>query len=791
MDAAALVSFVGPTVWTVTSGVVSGITGDVGRRLAERMGRLARRAGDDGGAAALPTDDAGRAELTRRLCEGARASPEFARELEALVREARGLEAGVPARVVRPRMLPPGTAAFTDREAVRSTLEGFLAEHTGRTAPPVLLTGPGGIGKSATAVHLGHALEEHFPDGQLYADLLGGATATALSPAEVLGRFLERLGESARDIPPDEARRGDLFRDRMAGRRMLVLLDNAHSPAQVEPLLVAAPGTLTLVTSRHRLEGLVGRGARPIALGPLSADDSLRLLGRIAGPDRISGAAAESGARAVAARCGGIPLALCTTGARVAVREHLTWQTVDRQLGGGPGGLEGVRATVDEDVDPVRAVTEATYAELSERGARVYRLAAAWDWAEVTVPLAARAADLAEDEARALLAELAEVHLLEEVAEERYRYHDLVRRHARDRAEAADGPRAMAGAVRRVVTWYLGFAAEADLRVIPGRWRLGPAYARPAGVAADRDPELGRTALAALRRERHNLAAAVRAAEQYGFDDLVWQLCEALWGLHLRLGFHEQWVDTHLRGVEAARRCAEAFGDPRAEGRMLTQLGFAYLGQEKAAEAAEVLERAAAADERAGHHRGRASAIEARGLLSLKLWRYEDAERRFAQAQEVLGRIAPGEEGAADLPRALALLEAHRGRALCGQERWAEAAETLHGALTRFREVGDGYNTGRVYMSLGETRLDAGEAAIARVCLDRAVETMEKEGAALQLGYALELRAGCARALAEPAAEAADLALAAGVYEAAGDARSLARVRARAREVTQGPGTAG
>ncbi|MGO4422486.1 tetratricopeptide repeat protein, partial [Streptomyces sp. MCAF7] len=287
--------------------------------------------------------------------------------------------------------------------------------------------------------------------------------------------------------------------------------------------------------------------------------------------------------------------------------------------------------------------------------------------------------------------------------------------------------------------------------------------------------------------ERENLAAAVRAAEHHGFDELAWQLCEAMWGLHLRLGFHEQWVETHLKGVAAARRSAAEFGDPRAEGRMLVQLAFAHMGRESWAEAEEALVNAAAADKRAGHHRGQASAVEALGLLRLKQWRYPEAQRSFAEAGQVLGRIRPGDDGARDVPRALALLDHHTGRALRGQERYAEAVRQLHDALAHFRALPepDLYNEGRVYMSLGETHLDAGDAEAARVCLDEAIATMDREGAELQHADAAEMRARCARALADPAAEAADLRTAEALYETAGDEASVERVRTWLAEITE------
>ncbi len=631
----------------------------------------------------------------------------------------------------RPRMLPPTTAVFTDRTDVLAWITALLDEE-GRTpgAPTlVALTGPGGIGKTAAAVQCAFELGERFPDGVLFADLEGASAGTALAPSDVLARFLERLGVPPAMVPGDEARQRDLYRDCTADRRMIVVLDNAHDDAQVIPLLPASPGCLVLVTSRHRLGRLVaGHGARPYPLGPLSTEDSVRLIRRVVGGDRPP--AEDAIVRAVAESTGGIPLAVCTTGAGLAVREHLTWERVARQLsdrlhGHHPEGAAMGDGSPDAPADPVRLAQDVSYGELTPACAALYRAIAVWAWPTVTVRCAAHAAGVAEAEARALLEQLARVHLLEEVGEERYRFHDLTRAHARELASAEDGHGRMAAAVRRVAVAQLRFAAGADLRVMPLRWRLGPAY-QGLALPSGRDPGDGKLALAELRDERENLAAVIRAAAHHGFDDLVWQLCEAMWGLHLLLGFHAQWIDTHELGAEAARRSAAEFGDPRGEGRMWTQLAFGHMGLGRAADAETALDRARAADRACGHHRGEATAVEALGLLRLRQWQFAAAQRCFEEAQEILGRIGRGDDGWEDVPRATALLEHHIGRALTKRGQRTAAVARLNDALARFRRLpgGDPYNEGRVYMSLGDAHLAEGDADQAVVCLDEAVKAM-------------------------------------------------------------------
>jgi tetratricopeptide (TPR) repeat protein len=218
---------------------------------------------------------------------------------------------------------------------------------------------------------------------------------------------------------------------------------------------------------------------------------------------------------------------------------------------------------------------------------------------------------------------------------------------------------------------------------------------------------------------------------------------------------------------------------------MLVQLAFACMGLGRLEEAEVAIVRAAAADERAGHHRGRATALEVLGLLRLKQWKYPEAQGCFRQAQQVLALIRPGDDGESDVPRAQALLEHHIGRALRGQGLLADADRVLQGALARFRALDppDLYNQGRVHMTLGETHLDAGQPALARAFLDHAIATMGNEGAELHHADAAELRARCARELGSPAAEADDLRTAAALYEKGGDQLSAARVRARRGEL--------
>ncbi|MFH8284701.1 hypothetical protein [Streptomyces antibioticus] len=431
-------------------------------------------------------------------------------------------------------------------------------------------------------------------------------------------------------------------------------------------------------------------------------------------------------------------------------------------------------ARLDQDV---------SYRRLTPAGAAFYRALAVCAWPTVTVRCAAHAAGVGEGEARVFLEQLARLRLIEKAGQERYRFRPPARTHAHERAVSEDGHDRMAAAVRRAAVAQLHFAAGADFRVMPLRWRLGPAY-QGLTLPERRDLADGKRALAELRRERENLAATIRAAFRYGFYDLVWQLCEAMWGLHLLLGFHTQWIDTHLLGVEAARRSAARGGDRRALGRMWAQLAFGYMGIGNMTDADDALKQARAADRACGHHRGEATAVEAVGLLRHRQRRFAEAQQCFEEAKEILGRIGPGEDGWDDVPRATALLEHHIGRAETEQRHLPAAVARLNGALARLRELpgGDPYNEGRVHMSLSGVHLAEGDPERARACLDRAVEAMTEAGAGLQLADALMARAEYHCLRGHRAQQEQDLRAAAACFEENSDRAALAWVRARLAE---------
>lgn len=231
-----------------------------------------------------------------------------------------------------PAHLPPAPASFTGRNQELATLDRLLDQLTGSALPVGSITGTGGVGKTALAVHWSHQIAARFPDGQLFADLRGYDEEEPRRPSAVLDRFLRALGVPGPQIPADEVERTALFRSVLDGRRVLIVLDNARSFQQIRPLLPGTSGCCVLVTSRDSMSSrLAGDYALvPLNLGSLETDESITLLSRVVGDDRLSGD--PVGAARLSELCDRLPLALRIAAARLAAKPHWTVRTLVSRL---------------------------------------------------------------------------------------------------------------------------------------------------------------------------------------------------------------------------------------------------------------------------------------------------------------------------------------------------------------------------------------------------------------------------------------------------------------------------
>jgi hypothetical protein len=423
------------------------------------------------------------------------------------------------AAVPVPTELPADIVSFTGRRRELRRLRELLGTAGRRpTAVAAAIDGIGGVGKSALAIHAAHALARQFPDGQLYVDLGGTSPGLApLAPQEVLGRFLRSLGVDGEHVPVELEDAVARFRSLLAGRRILVVLDNAAGAAQVQLLLPATTGCAALITSRRVLVAL--ESAVHVHLEVLSSNESVGLLRRLAGGERV--AVELTAARTIAQQCGFLPLALRIASARLAARPSWPLHALAEQLADERRRLDRLQLG---DL-AVRASFQLSYdalldAEGGPLAARAFRLLGLLDGLDVSIPVVAALVDRSPATVEPVLERLVDAQMLESPVPGRYRMHDLLRLFAREQAHQRERVAARRAALRRALRCYLATARHASRLVQPADLRR--TVEGDTGGVELRDR---RDALAWLEAERGNLIAAARqAADDSGLacvDDSV------------------------------------------------------------------------------------------------------------------------------------------------------------------------------------------------------------------------------------------------------------------------------
>jgi DNA-binding SARP family transcriptional activator/tetratricopeptide (TPR) repeat protein len=478
------------------------------------------------------------------------------------------LTAGKPAAspAVVPRQLPADVTGFSGRVQALARLDAHVAD---TSAVVVLVSGTGGVGKTALAVHWAHKVAHRYPDGQLHVDLRGYDEGNPADPMDVLVRFLQALGVDGGEIPVDPDARSARLRSALAGKRVLLLLDNARTADQVRPLLPGAAGCLTLVTSRDALTGLVvADGARRVELDlfdPAESRDLLRtLLGaRVdAEPDAVD---------RLVEQCTGLPLALRLT-ADLAERRHRTpLSRLAADLTGEQDLLDRLDAGTDQRT-ALRAVFSWSYRSLTDQGARLFRLMGLAPGADIDAHGCAALLGTSVGEALRTLDELVRAHLVEERTADRFQSHDLLRAYARTRAEADEPEAERDKAVRRLVDYLLhtAYGAERfmDRHHAPVAIPLAPAAP---GVPERTFPDTA-TALAWFSTEYENLLAAQAYARAQGRHAEVVQFAAAMRTALFRHRLRQAYANTQLAAAEAA----EALGHVVAEAVCRGVLAQAY-----------------------------------------------------------------------------------------------------------------------------------------------------------------------------------------------------------------------
>ncbi|MEJ2856713.1 MULTISPECIES: AfsR/SARP family transcriptional regulator [unclassified Saccharothrix] len=633
-----------------------------------------------------------------------------------------------PTGVPVPRQLPSPPRLFTGRDDDLARLTKAL--DAGDGVPVSVVGGAGGIGKTWLALHWAHQHVDRFPDGQLHVNLRGFAPAGDPVPPSVAVRgFLDALGVPASAVPADPDAQSALYRSLVAGRRLLVVLDNAADSAQVAPLLPGSPTCAVVVTSRRRLPGLVAEhGAHTVELDVLDDAEARDLLARHLGADRV--AAEPEAVAELLARCAGLPLALAITAARAAAHPSFplaVWAAELRSAG---------LAALDTGETALDAVFSWSYRALPEETAAVFRLLGVVPGPDVSLSAAASLTGLPRARVAAVLRELTAAHLVQQHAPDRFRLHDLLRLYAAERA--AECPDSVAGQ-RRLVDFYL-HTAFAMVRVTePYRLPIELDEAVP-GCVPDQPAGDEWEWFAA---EHQSLLAVQRLAAERGWHKAVWQLAWTLDDYHFRQGL----LADEYAVWQAGAAAAEVLSDHDVRTRAHRLLGYAADCLGRRDEALSHLRQALALAERADdllaqahthyalartlgdagdpatalHHSeqslalyrrlddevGVADALNAAGWHATHLGGHEDRARTLLGEALDLYTAQDNTAGVANTLDSLATLAHRTGR-------HADARDHYERALALLRELGHSYEEANTLERLGHVLSDLGEPAEAR-----------------------------------------------------------------------------
>jgi DNA-binding SARP family transcriptional activator/tetratricopeptide (TPR) repeat protein len=658
---------------------------------------------------------------------------------------------GAPALVpVTPRQLPPAVAHFAGRTDALATLSDLLGYiEAGATVVISAIGGTAGVGKTTLAVHWAHRVADQFPDGQLYIDLRGfSPTGQAVTPAEAVRRLLDALQVPPARIPVDLDAQAALYRSQMAGRRMLVVLDNARDSAQARPLLPASAGCLVLVTSRNQLTGLVAAdGAHPIDLDLLSLAEAHELLVQRLGPHRV--AAEPVAVTEIITRCARLPLALALVAARAAARPRVPLQLLAGELADARQRWQTL--TGDDPHTDVRSVFSWSYQALTPAAARLFRLLGLHPGPDIGAPAAASLAGITPDEARPLLAELIGASLLTEPTPSRYTFHDLLRDYATQLAQTIDTDQQRHTAIGRILDHYLHTAHPAERLLDPAPAPL-PLEPPQAGVTPEQLGDYAQ-ALGWFTVEHQVLVAAIDLAAVTGFDTHTWQLA---WTVTTFLTRRGHWPDQGAVG-QAAVGAAQRLADPTALIRAHRSLAYAYtrLGRfddahtqlhqaldlatrtsdqtqqawihsslanlwEQRGQPAQALPHARQAlrlFQAAGHQGGQAHALNMVGWCHTRLGEHQQA-LTYCQQALTLSELLGDRHGQANTWDSLGHAHHHLGQ-------HTQALICYQHAFTLFEELGDRYYEATALTHFGDTHHATGDPQAAREAWQQALTILD------------------------------------------------------------------
>ena len=681
------------------------------------------------------------------------------------------------AAAVVTRSLPRDIGSFTGREPELAQLLGTLASVTadGQSPGICLIDGMAGVGKTTLAVHAAHRLTGSFPDGQFFLSLHAHTPGQRpVSPADALASLLLTAGVAVPQIPPGMEARAGRWRDHIAGKKILLLLDDAAGHEQVRPLLPGTSGSLVLVTSRRRLTAL--EDSAVLSLGTLSPAEAVALLARLA--DRTDLGSETGPAGEIARLCGYLPLAIGMLARQLRHHPARSGAELAADLAAARDRLAVMRA---ENLS-VAAAFDLSYSDLSEAQQRLFRRLGLTSGADIDAYAVAALDDASLESARSQLDELYDHHLIAEPAPGRYVLHDLLREYARTLADADDDDAEVHSAVSRLLNYYAHVAAAASRHI--ATWTTAGGRLPPTSPPASA-PQLATSSEAAawLEAERPNLHAAVSYAAAKKMPLHAIAIAAAMGGFLRSRGHWDQAAEQYQTALMAAREA----GDLPGQAGILDELGLLQQLTSDYPAATATLAEAIGLFRDLGDLPGQAYALNHVGLVQVDVADYPAAAASHRQA------LGLARDAGDQLAEAVSLIDLGMVQQMTGD--YPAATASYEQALPLARSVGSAFDEADALCELGAVRRLTGDYPGAIACERQALELFRHLGDRLGQGWALDELGRIHQLTSDYPAATACLAEAIELFRGLGDRHGLAKalnslgelsLRASAAEASQG-----